>query len=140
LVVLYQELRERCRASGGGGFGSGTGTCAISPEQLAIACHRRDAHCELDERGVKNGLAIFEELGLLRSLGHDDGYPENTVQLLSSQRIELSASSIYLEGREECALFERFREWAFDASVDELREQVIGPLAPSEYGYVSKHA
>jgi hypothetical protein len=46
-------------------------------------------------------------------------------------RVELSASSIYLEGREEFALSERFSTWALEASADELCEQIRGPLTPS---------
>jgi hypothetical protein len=59
--------------------------------------------------------------------------------MITDKRVELFASSRYLEGREELALFEHFREWAFRATRDELRDQMIGPLIPSRKGSVSVH-
>jgi single-stranded-DNA-specific exonuclease len=112
--------------------GIAAGFLTASSEQLAEACRRQDSRCGLDTDGVSSGLAIFEELDLVRLLGSDDGYPEQTIKLAFNKKVELSASSRYLEGREELALFERFRTWAFEATADELREQIIGPLTPSE--------
>jgi single-stranded-DNA-specific exonuclease len=142
LVNLYRALRERCRTDGdavtAGGIHSvlppAEYVITISPEQLAEACHRQDFRCDLDANGVSSGLAIFEELGLIRLLGLDDGYPAQTVKMVFDRRVELSASSRYLEGREELALFERFKTWAFCATADELRMQMIGPLTPSPKG------
>jgi single-stranded-DNA-specific exonuclease len=134
LATLYREMRDRCRVNA-----AGVCTLMASPEQLVAGCRQRDPQCGLDERGAASGLAIFEELGLLRLLGLDEGYPKETIELISSRKVELSASSRYLEGREELALFERFREWAFEATADELREQLIGPLTPSFDGQVSEH-
>jgi single-stranded-DNA-specific exonuclease len=150
LTTLYREMRDRSRVSeanseaasssaasdGCSGSGDATGGDMLiaSPEQLAAGCRERDSQCELDERGAASGLAVFEELGLLRLLGPDEGYSKETIRLILGGRVELSTSSRYLEGREELALFERFKGWAFEAAADELREQIIGPLTPSHDG------
>jgi single-stranded-DNA-specific exonuclease len=138
LVILYRVLRDE-----GGtqheSVPSLSPFLCLSAAELLEACRAQSSACVLDERGVLNGLAIFEELGLLV---RDESYSPPRITLISRQRVELSSSSIYLEGEEERALFERFVQWALTAPVEELREQIIGPLVPSDSGYASgnRHA
>jgi single-stranded-DNA-specific exonuclease len=187
LATLYRVLRARSGAdsdNGGGGGGnksngalsdnngdrggalsnsdipssSASPPFTVSLKQLAQDCENARPRCDLDERGVATGLAIFGELGLLWWEDDGPGGPSDPVgsgnirgpvgvddacrriTLASAdRRVELSASSRYLEGREEFALFEQFRQWAFQASPEELREQLRGPLVPSADGYASNH-
>jgi single-stranded-DNA-specific exonuclease len=149
LAMLYRVLRECCGAADAGGTG-GTGSAhpasgthsahpapgtrtahsfAASTAEIAEAWRRRDPSGALDERGVCTGLAIFEELGLLTQ---DEDCRPARITLIAGKRVELFASSRYLEGTEERALFERFGSWALGAEADELREQITGPLTPSD--------
>jgi single-stranded-DNA-specific exonuclease len=130
LVTLYRVLRECCKVNGS------ADAFVVSVEELVGLCHRQGACGALDEQGVSNGLAVFEELGLLR---RDEDFSPPRITLARGKRVELSASSRYLEGREELALFERFRKWALDAAANELHEQMTGPLVPSENGCVDAH-
>jgi single-stranded-DNA-specific exonuclease len=168
LVALYRVLREHCRMEGAASgaaaaspqAASASASAAASPqaasasaasagpqaptpasfvaslEDLVAAGRRHDPHTALDERGVFVGLAIFEELGLIK---RDEGFLPPRITLVADKRVELSASSRYLEGMEELAVFERFRTWALGAAPDELREQISGPLTPSGDGQVSVH-
>ncbi|MDR1082501.1 MAG: single-stranded-DNA-specific exonuclease RecJ [Coriobacteriales bacterium] len=138
LVVLYQALRKQA-LKGHSEPDTGVASLTASCEQIAKFCQQRDAHHALDKKSVSAGLAIFEELGLLEreSCASLDSPVTSSdtpflVNLTVNKRVELSASGRYLEGREELALFEQFKDWAFKASADELREQIIGPLTPSD--------
>ncbi|MDR2105958.1 MAG: single-stranded-DNA-specific exonuclease RecJ [Coriobacteriales bacterium] len=146
LATLYRVLRECCVAAAAGGTSStsGTGTAGTmsstgsdhsattfvaSTAEIAEAWRRRDPSGALDERGVCTGIAIFEELGLLTK---DEDCQPMRITLVAGKRVELFASSRYLEGAEERALFEDFVSWALGAAADELREQITGPLTPSD--------
>jgi single-stranded-DNA-specific exonuclease len=136
----------------------------VSLKQLVQDCENAKPRGNLDERGVANGLAIFGELGLLwweddgpggpsgfsdpggfgntggsGDVGGVGGANRRITLAAAGRRVELSASSRYLEGREEFALFEQFKQWAFQASAEELREQLRGPLLPSADGQVNSH-
>jgi single-stranded-DNA-specific exonuclease len=112
----------------------------ISLGQLVRDCKSAEPRYDFDERGISNGLAIFGELGLLWwEYGGLDAADQTITLAAANKKVELSASSRYLEGRDELALFEEFKQWAFQASAEELREQVCGPLTPSVDGYVSNH-
>lgn len=107
---------------------------ASSYEQLARSCKQVDARCVLDEAGVRIGCAIFAELGLLT---FEENEPNLRIVLhKDAEKVELSSSSLYLEGEDELALFEQFKTWALEASVEELREQITGPLIPGNDGEV----
>ncbi|MDR0350103.1 MAG: DEAD/DEAH box helicase, partial [Coriobacteriales bacterium] len=149
LITLYRALRKRSQpspnvqsASGGAPSGNASASASasaaqsplpfvISLKELVEQCGHIDPHCSLDERGISNALAIFGELGLL-SREEDSCDAQNlTITLAAAARkVELAASSRYLEGREELALFERFRQWALEAPAEELRQQLCGPLTP----------
>jgi single-stranded-DNA-specific exonuclease len=134
MVTLYRALGDL--ASGHDAAPGKGAPLVVSAQGLADACRHRDPQCPLDGRGALNALAILEELGLLEQapldpLGSlDDDEAPRTVALVADRRVELSASSRYLEGREELALFEDFRQWALAAESDELRDQIRGPLTP----------
>jgi single-stranded-DNA-specific exonuclease len=122
LATLYRVLRQQSEQGNGSVF-------VASFEPLVQACQARDSRCRLGEEGIANGLAIFEELGLLTV--EDAGIEQRITLIPSASRVELCASSRYLEGVEELALFERFRMWVLAASGEVLRAQIISPLAPS---------
>jgi single-stranded-DNA-specific exonuclease len=123
LTTLYRALKRSAS--------TGAAVCEGSLEQLTEMCRSIDPHHALDEQGVATGLAIFAELGLLERDQRDEHSLSLQITSTAGKRVELSASSIYLEGREELALFERYSVWAFEATTDELRAQVTGPLVPS---------
>jgi single-stranded-DNA-specific exonuclease len=123
LATLYRVLRQQSEHGKGAVF-------AASFEPLAQACLARDPRCRLGEEGIANGLAIFEELGLLAV--EDVGIEQRITLISDAPKVELCASSRYLEGTEALALFERFRAWVLTAPSEVLRAQLISPLAPSE--------
>ncbi|MDR2587169.1 MAG: single-stranded-DNA-specific exonuclease RecJ [Coriobacteriales bacterium] len=133
LTALYKALRTYARAGGG------AAPFTVGVSQLVMDCLHEQADCGLDERGIATGVAIFAELGLLRLIqldGDSSVTPEPrdlcwTLEMTVDARVELSASSIYLEGREEFALSECFSAWALEATAEELCAQMRGPLTPS---------
>jgi single-stranded-DNA-specific exonuclease len=100
-----------------------------SIEKLTQDCGREASGSTLKEATVCNGIRIFAEMGLL-TYNRDE--QNMRIQLAKDpQRVELSSSSLYLEGRDELVLFEEFKAWALKAPVQELREQITGPLIPT---------
>ena len=122
LVVLYKVVKGmQARRRSVSAF-------SITPAQLVDACRRLYPESAFEEKGILNGLGIFQELGLLDLEATEE---QVVVTVFDTEgRVELSTSCRYLEGNEELALFERFNTWVFAATSDELRERVIGPLMP----------
>jgi len=87
-----------------------------------------DPTVTLGTQGVSVGIALFAELGFLELSGI------GTTRIIrikaTSERVELIASSRYLESQEEFAAFEDFRDWALTASADELLARINGPILP----------
>jgi len=124
LVVLYRALKVLIIEHGR------NADVSTNVDQITAICRRIDPLCDFDEKKIKNSLAIFEELGLL-----DHEITDNYVLITlpnNVDRVELSASSRYLEGIEELALFEQFKQWVFQATSEELRLKIVCPLVPTD--------
>ena len=123
LAVLYRALRSLDVSD------SPATLIRCSCKELVGICKRVDSETSIEEKWVINYLAILEELSLLELETEDDRL--SITLFCEKGKVELSASSRYLEGKEELVLFEDFREWVFRATAEELREKIIGPLAPT---------
>jgi single-stranded-DNA-specific exonuclease len=97
-------------------------------EELLEACRKSEQAFPLDASGVRAGLAILAELGLLEIFETGDerllGMP------FASGKVDLQSSSLYLEGQEMIESFERFWQWMQRARSDELLTGVNRPLTP----------
>ena len=131
LAIVYQALKHLDAQNG-----SKT-SFMVTYDQITECCRKADPRFGLDEKGIKNSLAIFEELGLIAFETIDE--MSGRVVFEDKGRVELSASSRYLEGREELKLFEKFKEWVFTATANELREQIIGPMLPTDPEHAGYH-
>jgi len=127
LVTLYRALKTLARQSGR------ATVISTSIDQLSKTCYRCNPEMSFEKKGIENSLAVFEELGLLTYEIDDESLLISIFDTIN--KVELSASSRYLEGMEELALFEQFRQWVFEASPEDLRLRIIGPLLPDSYGY-----
>ncbi|MCL2437835.1 MAG: single-stranded-DNA-specific exonuclease RecJ [Coriobacteriia bacterium] len=88
----------------------------------------RDDAQVLREETVSQGLGIFRELGLVTTAGHSSA---RTITLTEgAAKVDLQSSVRYLEGQDEQADFETFREWALFAAADELRDRFTRPILP----------
>jgi len=123
LVVVYKAIKALAPAQ------TPARVQQVSLVQLAKACGSIQPKRPLEDKGILNCLGIFQELGLLAY--EVDGTQLTVTVSDKAQRVELSSSCRYLEGTEELLLFEQFRQWVFGATVDELRERIIGPLTPT---------
>jgi single-stranded-DNA-specific exonuclease len=130
LVTLFRILKQRTAQ------GEQEAPVLVRYEELSHACRTLDGSTVLEPAGIKTGIAVFAELGLLSCEGDEEGAQIRLVP--DAERVELSSSSLYLEGRDELELFERFKTWALNASALELREQITGPLIPVGTGQESK--
>lgn len=139
LVVLYRTLIAQAKVQSdmtgqtqAQMDGAPTQGFSLSNSELAEAARERDAHTELDERMVSCGIAIFKELGLLRTTGY--GTTRRIVMNLSPVRVDLEKSIRYLEGQHAREEFEQFRNWVLTASTDELLARINRPITP-DFGY-----
>jgi single-stranded-DNA-specific exonuclease len=84
----------------------------------------------LREETVSQGLGVFRELGLVTTAGHSSA---RSISLLdTATKVDLQSSVRYLEGLDEQADFEAFRQWALLATADELRDRFTRPILPKE--------
>jgi single-stranded-DNA-specific exonuclease len=115
LATLYKVLREQ-----GGG--------RADDAALLSACKALDRGCELSERAVACGLAVFAELGLINVSGTGDA--REITMRATEGKVELACSTRYLEGCDEYGLFEEFKGWAFAASPADLLARINQPILP----------
>lgn len=124
LAALYRALAARSREAGGGQAGP---FCETN-DRIAADCAQARPGCGLNERGVSCGIAIFKELGLVRTSGY--GAARRIEVVPSPARVELTRSIRYLEGLRAIDAFASFRSWALDAPADEVRDRVASPIVP----------
>ena len=82
----------------------------------------------LREESVSHGLGVFRELGLVTTAGHSSA--RSITLLEAAGKVDLQSSVRYLEGQDEQADFEDFREWALFATADELLARFNRPILP----------
>jgi single-stranded-DNA-specific exonuclease len=124
LVTLYRVLCARDRAArleGEPGF------CATNAE-LAVACAQLAAGCGLTDKGVSCGIAIFRELGFVRTSGY--GASRRVEIVPSPEHMDLARSIRYLEGLRAVEEFERYRDWALSSGASDVLERVCRPIVP----------
>ena len=125
LVTIYRALQTMWRSHRGK-----TGEESFSATDLDISsmCLAIDARTPVDERAVKSGIAIFEELGFARVEGFDDAR-----RIEMSERpghMSLTSSTRYLEGLRTRLAFTTFRGWALDAPAHDMLARVNRPITP----------
>lgn len=125
LVTIYRALQTMWRSHRGK-----TGEESFSATDLDISnmCLAIDARTPVDERAVKSGIAIFEELGIARVEGFDDAR-----RIEMSERpghMSLTSSTRYLEGLRTRLAFTTFRGWALDAPAHDMLARVNRPITP----------
>lgn len=103
----------------------------MSDDDLADACARRDPRRQATPALCACGLAVFEELGLvrIRPCPCGDASRREVHVCAFDGKVELSDSVRYREGLGETEAFGRFAEWAMRTPADVLRERIIRPIA-----------
>ena len=80
------------------------------------------------------GLAVFEELGLVRmrscSCACDQRYEVHVCDF--GGKVELGDSVRYREGMGEAEAFARFTEWVMRSPASALRDRIIRPILPDD--------
>lgn len=87
---------------------------------------------------VNNGVAVFEELGLLETKTEDDKQASSASSAVKrfvyvvdyKGKVELSDSVQYREGLDEFDSFMTFKDWVLGSSVDQLQDRIRHPLLP----------
>lgn len=123
LAALYLALRDMARGAEDGGI-------EATNAELAEAAKRKRPTSRLDESGVSTALAVFRELGLVRSSGIA---AYRRIELLDAGggKVDLDSSVRYAEGKRAVAEFAQFKQWVLTASADELLARVNRPILPS---------
>lgn len=122
LAGLYLTLREAAAQDGG--------EVETTNADLAERVRRRRPGAALNESGVSTGLAVFRELGLIRSEGMG-AYRRISVLPAPGSKLDLMASTRYAEGVDALAEFAVFKERALRARSDELLHAVNRPILPT---------
>lgn len=130
MACIYRELRCLQRAADDAAPAQGEAFFAMDDEGLAGLCNARTPRLSLTPDACACGLAVFEELGLVRTRAASSGSREVHVCAFGG-KVELSDSLRYREGRDESEAFDRFAAWAMRTPASALRERVIRPIAPS---------
>lgn len=87
---------------------------------------------------VNNGVAVFEELGLLETKTEDDKQASSANSAVKrfvyvvdyKGKVELSDSVQYREGLDEFDSFMTFKDWVLGSSADQLQDRIRHPLLP----------
>ena len=87
---------------------------------------------------VNNGVAVFEELGLLETKTEDDKQASSASSAVKrfvyvvdyKGKVELSDSVQYREGLDEFDSFMTFKDWVLGSSADQLQDRIRHPLLP----------
>lgn len=87
---------------------------------------------------VNNGVAVFEELGLLETKTEDDKQASSASSAVKrfvyvvdyKGKVELSNSVQYREGLDEFDSFMTFKDWVLGSSADQLQDRIRHPLLP----------
>lgn len=125
LVTLYRTLRslsERAAAE------EGESSFTMQNAEIAQESFAFNPRSTLDDQTVSAGISIFRELGLLETTGY--GSARRIKMSVSPGRVDLEASIRYLEGLHAREEFARFRDWALEATPDEMLSRVNRPITP----------
>lgn len=87
---------------------------------------------------VNNGVAVFEELGLLETKTEDDKQASSASSAVKrfvyvvdyKGKVELSDSVQYRESLDEFDSFMTFKDWVLGSSADQLQDRIRHPLLP----------
>lgn len=101
----------------------------ISDDMLAQACTQR-SHFAVEPAACACGMAVFEELGLVRMRENARGQREVHVRAFAG-KVELTDSVLYREGLDDAEAFAHFAVWVMNSSVNELRDTIIRPMLPN---------
>ena len=127
LVTLYRALQTMWRRHRGT---TGEGSFAASDLDIAQMCLAIDARTPVEDRAVPGALAIFEELGFVRTTGRDASRRIEMVE--NPGHVDLSRSIRYLEGLHARREFAAFRGWALKAAARDMLARVNRPITPQE--------
>ncbi|MDR0458850.1 MAG: DEAD/DEAH box helicase, partial [Coriobacteriales bacterium] len=119
MAALYRYLRALAKT---------TDSITLPDQTLAIAVERQDAKHPLSASQINLTLRIFAELGLIDI--RQTGLLRQLVVHADQQKVELQASSIYLEAYDELSEFDAFSEWLMSAQSLELEQFIQGPILP----------
>lgn len=125
LVVLYKVLRHLGQSAASEGQ---DGSFSIANADIAELCLGLDARSHLDEGSVSAGIAIFRELGFLRTSGY--GSARRILMETAPARMDLAKSIRYLEGLRTRADFARFRDWILGCTASEMLHNISRPIVP----------
>lgn len=96
--------------------------------EIAHACLDLDPRSTLGERSVSAGISIFKELNFLTTSGY--GSSRSLVMAENPLRVELDASTRYLEGIHAQEAFSEFKEWALSCASPEMLTRFNRPITP----------
>ncbi|KNZ71087.1 single-stranded-DNA-specific exonuclease RecJ [Thermincola ferriacetica] len=122
LAALYTALQQ---------LKNDWGEIRLTNKEIAHKMEKAGMRLAKDS-SVSCGLGILEELGLIRreSVGRER---QIFVNPPPGNKINLENSLRFLEGQEEKAAFQEFQQAFFDASSEELLNQVNRAIFPSKY-------
>lgn len=106
----------------------------MTTDGLAHICTQRSPHFPITPDMCACGLAVFEELGLVRmrscSCACDQRYEVHVCDF--GGKVELGDSVRYREGMGEAEAFARFTEWVMRSPASALRDRIIRPILPDD--------
>jgi single-stranded-DNA-specific exonuclease len=103
----------------------------LTNAELLYEIELKSGKTSLSEKGISAGLKIIEELGLVVIARSG---ASRVIELLDtpSEKLSLSNSVRYEEGKHEKELFNNFKKWSLESSVEELLEMINQPIYPKD--------
>lgn len=124
LVAIYKVLKTHAKDSS---FDEGI---TLTNDSLAQAAQNMAYRSHIDASMISCALAIFKELGFIQTSGF--GKQRKIHVYDTPQKMDLSCSSRYLEGKNLAKTFQEFRNWILQATAEQLLDHVAQPIVPAQ--------
>lgn len=125
MAQIYRGLRTMQRAHGQDFFALDAEKAAQNSSRLLGAA--------ISATQVQCGIAVFEELGLIKTRSCTGASGEElSINVVDYKgKVELDSSARYREGMDERESFSAFKDWVLSSSAEELQSRIRRPLLPN---------
>ena len=123
MAQVYRALRDAQKQAGDGFFTAGNADVADRASQPGSVVSQESASC---------AIAVFRELGLIETrTAYTSGEITRSVRVVpNAEKVDLENSVRYREGLDEQSIFQYFKRWALEETIDTLQQQVQRPILP----------
>ena len=123
MAHMYRALRDAQREAGDGFFTASNVDIANRAAKRGATVSHESAAC---------AISVFRELGLIETYtANTSGEVVRSVRVVpGADKVELESSVRYREGLDDQATFQAFKQWALNATAEELQSRIQRPILP----------